>query len=291
MASLKDIKSINISGAVALTVPGTLDVPESMLYYLKNQPNNYTSHQGMVWRLITRGSGYFGRYADRVRAGKVTNSDADITDGWIYYSFVKLMGYYFYSLVGSVTFEDAADLLSPNRHDAEFVAQVFMPLISWLETLCDVIIVFTEPTPTDPVNNLANAIKSVTTGHNNEEVTYVSPTVSLLSNTTDPEIRYTVYKVEVTNTLDRVDGYTINSNLKFTGGSRVSAFRLESNESIDVDGDPRYLYVPDEFTIEPMETFDFTNLPSNDYNFSFIRELGSILCDKNNYKFIVLYYH
>lgn len=312
MASLKDIKSIKISGAVEITVPGTMDVPESMLYYLKNQPDGRTTHQGMVWRLIARSSGYFGRYAERARNSKVTNSDEDVTDGWVFYSFATLMRYYFYGIVGSVTFVDADDLLNPAREDAEFIKHVFMPLIIWLETVCDVILIFTEPKQTDPMNNLANAIQSVANAasvHDTQpppppppddeddgafgrgarhDISSVSPNAARTLD--DPKtIRYIVYKVEATNSLDRVDGITIESSLRPRGLPKTFVFVYDSEYNTNDDNTTvDYFYKPEEYDSVDNEIFDFGYLPPNGFDFKYIEELRFIVC-KKHHKYLVIF--
>lgn len=289
MVSLKDIISIKISGAVDITV-GKLDIPDSILFYLRNQPDGRTSHQGMEWRLIPRRSGYFGRYIDRVQKKTITNSDSDLIDGWIFFSFVRLMKYYFYNLIGSVDFEDSNDLLDPERPDADYIRQIFIPMVKWLETLCEIIVVFTEPEPVDPVNNLANAIQSITNAASEEETQSIVRNTSTVLKNNDPEILLPVYKVEVTNTLDRNDGITIDSGLKISRAYHVCAFRLAADKNITFNDKIWYLYDPEEFQFESNENFDFSHLPINTFNFSFIPEMGSALCNKNDYKYLVFYY-
>lgn len=289
MVSLKDIISIKISGAVDITV-GNLDIPDSILFYLRNQPDGRTNHQGMEWRLIPKRSGYFSRYIDIVQKGTVTSSDSDLIDGWIFFSFAKLMRYYFYNLIGSVAFESSNDLLDPKRPDADYIQQIFVPMVKWLETLCEIIVVFTEPKSTDPVNNLANAIQSITNAAREEENQSIVRNTSTVLKNTEPEILLPVYKVDVTNTLDRNDGVTIDSGLKISRAYRVCAFRLGADKNITINDKIWYLYDPEEFSFDSNENFDFSYLPLNEFNFSFIPEMGSAVCNRNDYKYLVFYY-
>lgn len=290
MASLKDIVSIKITGAVDITIPDRLDVPESMIFYLKTQPDGRANHQGMEWRLITKQSRYFSRYIERFRTGTITSNNDDVIDGWIFFSFSRLMRYYFYHLIGSVNFDDSIDLLNPHRPDADYIQKIFIPLIGWLESLCEIIVVFKESKSVDPVDNLANAIQSIASAPEIQSTVRKYTPGDSLSKGSDREILLPVYKVDVTNNLDHNDGVTIDSGVKISRAYRVCAFRLAADKNINLNDKVCYLYDPEEFSFESNENFDFSYLPVNKFNFSFIPEMGSVVCNRNDYKYLVFYY-
>jgi len=283
-ASLKDIMCIKIFGAIDITINtsnANILVTDAMLFYLSNVDKSnggYIHHDGMIWKLVSRSDGFCNKFI----SNPIGNTEHKLIDKWIFYSFANIVKYYFYNLLGSIkiNIDNPVSVNDLSTEDADSMNLLFFPFIRYIETLCDIVVVFKEQQITvDPVDRFIDKIQSKI---NNENENIVVRDNSITDNKHAIKI---VIQIDATDSLEHIEGIHITTKMPSNGNTIV--FK-RTDESIIIDKIIFHFYEAFEFDMNEFE-LDFKFISKyTDIKLMCFKEMNAIACTNYKYKYILI---
>lgn len=286
-ASLKDIMCIKISGAIDITINtsnANILITDAMLFYLTNidkSNGGYVHHEGMIWKFVSKSDGFCNKFI----SNPIDNTESGLIDKWIFYSFANIVKYYFYNLLGSIkiNIDNPVSLHDLSVEDVDSMNLLFFPFIRYIETLCDIVVVFKEQQITvDPVDRFIDKIQSKINNENENNI--IARDNSITNN--KQHVNNVVIQFDATDSLERIEGIHVTTSMPSNGNTIV--FK-RTDESIIIDETTFHFYEAYDFDMDNEFELDFKFISKyTDIKLMCFKEMNAIACTNYKYKYILI---